>query len=163
DLTYVAALDPTQVRFVSGRAPREGSGAGIEAALPQTAAQRLGLKPGAPLTLADRLGGPKVHVTLTGLYRPARADAPRCRLGVLDRVERSLLVSRSTLLIVALQLVLLACCALLLVARLLSTERAGEVRLLRARGASRARVASLAALEALFLAVPAVVCGPLLS
>ncbi|MFF4803996.1 FtsX-like permease family protein, partial [Streptomyces sp. NPDC001351] len=246
DLTYVAALDPTQVRLVSGRAPRTGSGEGIEAALPQTAARRLGLSPGARLTLTDRLGGPKVHVTLTGLYRPARADAPYWRLDdlsgrgvttvdfttygpllaapgvlsggkvsagptcwlasadfstlttgrigelrkaagaggaalrrqpalsgttaastslpdVLDRVERSLLVSRSTLLIVALQLVLLACCALLLVARLLSAERAGEVRLLRARGASRARVASLAALEALFLAAPAVVCAPLLS
>ncbi|MFI7399255.1 FtsX-like permease family protein [Streptomyces sp. NPDC049541] len=246
DLTYVAALDPTQLRFVSGRAPRAGSGPGIEAALPQTAARRLGLKPGARLTLTDRLGGPKVHVTLTGLYRPARADSPYWRLDdlrgrgvttldfttygpllaapgvlsggkvsagpsgwlasadfstlttgrigelrkaagaggaalrrqpvlssttaastslpeVLDRVERSLLVSRSTLLIVALQLVLLACCALLLVARLLSAGRAGEVRLLRARGASRARIASLAALEALFLAAPAVLCGPLLA
>ncbi|MFF4355861.1 FtsX-like permease family protein [Streptomyces sp. NPDC001604] len=246
DLTYVAALDPMQVRFVSGRAPRTVSGTGIEAALPQTAARRLGLKPGARLTLTDRLGGPKVHVTLTGLYRPVRADAPYWRLDdlrgrgvttvdfttygpllaapgvlsggkvsagpsgwlaaadfstlttgrigelrkaagaggaalrrqpvlsgataastslpeVLDRVERSLLVSRSTLLIVALQLVLLACCALLLVARLLSAERAGEVRLLRARGASRARIASLAALEALFLAAPAVLCGPLLA
>ncbi|MGY6018257.1 ABC transporter permease [Streptomyces spinosirectus] len=244
DLTYLAALDPTQVRIVSGRAPRDG--AGIEAALPETAARRLGLKPGARLLLTDRLGGPKVRVTLTGLYRPARPDAPYWRLDdlggrgvktvgfttygpllatpgvlaggrvstgqsawlatadfsalttarigelretagagsaslrgrpalrgttvastslpdVLGRIERSLLVSRSTLLIVALQLALLAGCALLLVARLLSAERAGEVRLLRARGASRARVAALAALEALFLAVPAVVCAPLLS
>ncbi|MFG2787168.1 FtsX-like permease family protein [Streptomyces sp. NPDC048419] len=244
DLTYLAALDPTQVRIVVGRAPRDGTG--IEAALPETAARRLGLKPGARLTLADRLGGPKVRVTLTGLYRPARPDAPYWRLDdlggrgvetvgfttygpllaapgvlgggrvsagqsawlatadfstlttgrigelretagagsaslrgrhalsgttvastslpdVLGRIERSLLVSRSTLLIVALQLALLAGSALLLVARLLSAERAGEVRLLRARGASRARVAALAALEALFLAVPAVVCAPLLS
>ncbi|MFI6659435.1 FtsX-like permease family protein [Streptomyces sp. NPDC050523] len=244
DLTYFAALDLTQVRIVSGRAPRDG--AGIEAALPQTAARRLGLKPGARLLLTDRLGGPKVRVTLTGLYRPARPDAPYWRLDdlggrgvrtvgfttygpllaapgvlgggrvsagqsawlatadfsalttarigalreaagaggaslrgqpalrgttvastslpdVLGRIERSLLVSRSTLLIVALQLALLAGCALLLVARLLSAERAGEVRLLRARGASRARVAALAALEALILAVPAVVCAPLLS
>ncbi|WP_326760708.1 ABC transporter permease [Streptomyces phaeochromogenes] len=81
----------------------------------------------------------------------------------LDRVERSLLVSRSTLLIVALQLSLLAGYALLLVARLLSVERAGETRLLRARGATRGRVARLAALEALLLAVPAAVCGPLLA
>ncbi|MEV2193460.1 ABC transporter permease [Streptomyces phaeochromogenes] len=81
----------------------------------------------------------------------------------LDRVERSLLVSRSTLLIVALQLSLLAGYALLLVARLLSVERAGETRLLRARGATRGRVAWLAALEALLLAVPAAVCAPLLA
>ncbi|WP_406445325.1 ABC transporter permease [Streptomyces sp. NBC_01613] len=246
DLTYVAALDPTQVRMVSGRTPRQTSGAAVEVALPQRAAQRLGLEPGARLTLTDRLGGPKVHVTLTGLYRPVQADAPYWRLDdlggrgirtvgfttygpllaapgiltgakvsagqsawlatadfstlttgrigelrkaaaagsaalrkqpalsgttaagtslpdVLDRVERSLLVARSTLLIVASQLALLACCALLLVARLLSAERTGEIRLLRARGASRARVAALAALEALFLAVPALVCAPLLS
>ncbi|MFD3376039.1 MULTISPECIES: FtsX-like permease family protein [unclassified Streptomyces] len=81
----------------------------------------------------------------------------------LDRVERSLLVSRSTLLIVALQLSLLAGYALLLVARLLSVERAGETRLLRARGATRGRVAQLAALEALLLAIPAAVCAPLLA
>ncbi|MGC0377234.1 FtsX-like permease family protein [Streptomyces sp. SAI-229] len=82
---------------------------------------------------------------------------------VLDRVERSLLVSRSTLLIIALQLVLLAGCALLLVARLLSAERAAETRLLRARGASRVQVARLAVLEALLLAVPAAACAPLLA
>jgi hypothetical protein len=82
---------------------------------------------------------------------------------VLDRVERSLLVSRSTLLIIALQLVLLAGCALLLAARLLSAERAAETLLLRARGASRAQVARLAALEALLLTVPAAACAPLLA
>ena len=255
DLTYVAALDPTQVRIVAGRMPREGAavrgrtpreGVAVEAALPQTAARLLGLRPGDRLTLADRLGGPRVRVTLTGVYRPRAADAPywqlddlggrgvktldfttygpllaapgvltgggvsagqsawlasadfstltTARIGelrataaaggpalrrqpvlsgstaagtdlpdVLDAVERSLLVSRSTLLIVALQLGLLAGCALLLVARLLSTERAGETRVLRARGASRARITALAALEALFLALPAVVCAPLMS
>lgn len=82
---------------------------------------------------------------------------------ILDGVERSLLVSRSTLLIVALQLALLAGYALLLVARLLSAERAGETRVLRARGASRRRIAGLAALEALLLAVPAAVCAPLVA
>ncbi|ANP55117.1 ABC transporter permease [Streptomyces griseochromogenes] len=82
---------------------------------------------------------------------------------VLDRVDRSLLVSRSTMLIVALQLVLLAGYALLLVARLLGSERAAETRLLRARGASRARLAGLAAAESLLLALPAAVCAPLLA
>ncbi|MFD7686234.1 FtsX-like permease family protein [Streptomyces sp. NPDC059781] len=81
----------------------------------------------------------------------------------LDRIERSLLVSRSTLLVIALQLALLAACALLLVARLLSAERTGETLLLRARGASRAQLARLAALEALLLAVPAAACAPLLA
>ncbi|MFI7007066.1 FtsX-like permease family protein [Streptomyces sp. NPDC050145] len=82
---------------------------------------------------------------------------------VLTRAERALLVSRSTLLIVALQLVLLAGYALLLVARLLSAERAGETWTLRARGGSRGRIASLAAREALLLALPAAVCAPLLA
>ncbi|MFI9118792.1 FtsX-like permease family protein [Streptomyces bikiniensis] len=82
---------------------------------------------------------------------------------VLDQTGRALLVSRSTLLIVAVQLVLLAAYALLLVARLLSTERSGETALLRARGASRRRIAGLAAAEALLLALPAAVAAPLLS
>ncbi|MFF0787945.1 FtsX-like permease family protein [Streptomyces spiralis] len=250
DLTYFAALDPTEVRLVSGRLPHStGRGATAtdpEAALPETAARRLGLRPGARLTLTDRLGGAKAHVTITGLYRPARADAPYWQLDdlggrgvrkvdfttygplladpgllaggkvsagqsawlasadfstlttgrigalrgavregaaslrkapglgatpgvttglpdVLDRIDRSLLVARSTLLIAALQLALVAGYALLLVARLLSSERAGETRLLRARGGSRARLAGLAATEALLLAVPAVVCAPLLA
>ncbi|GAA0613860.1 FtsX-like permease family protein [Streptomyces crystallinus] len=82
---------------------------------------------------------------------------------VLDQAERSLLVSRSTLLIVALQLVLLAGYALLLVARLLSSERTGETELLRARGGSRSRLLGLSATEALLLAAPAAVGAPLLS
>ncbi|GLF98862.1 FtsX-like permease family protein [Streptomyces yaizuensis] len=88
-----------------------------------------------------------------------RTDLPR----TLERLERALLVSRATLLIVSLQLVLLAGYTLLLVARLLSSERAGETRTLLARGASRARIAWLSALEALLLALPAAVCAPLLA
>ncbi len=83
--------------------------------------------------------------------------------GVLDRLDRSLVVSRSTVLVIAVQLVLLAGGTLLLVARLLSVERAGELRLLRARGASRSRLAAVSALEALLLAGPALVCAPLLA
>ncbi|MFI1725682.1 FtsX-like permease family protein [Streptomyces sp. NPDC020489] len=243
DLTHFAALDRTQVRLTGGRMPAAAG----EVALPQSAARLLKLGPGARLTLVDRLGGPDVRITIVGLYRPARTDAPYWQLlddlrgrgvnkldfttygpllaapealtggrvsagasgwlatadfatlttgrigalreaardggsalrgesalsgttaahtqlpAVLDRVERALLVSRSTLLIVALQLGLLAGCALLLVARLLSSQRTGETRLLRARGASRPRVAGLAAVEALLLALPAVVCAPLLA
>lgn len=82
---------------------------------------------------------------------------------VLGALERALLVSRATLLIISLQLVLLAAYTLLLVARLLSTERAGETQVLLARGASRGRLAALSALEALLLALPAAVCAPLLA
>ncbi|MFJ9826050.1 FtsX-like permease family protein [Streptomyces sp. NPDC101160] len=82
---------------------------------------------------------------------------------VLEQTDRALLVSRSTLSIVAVQLVLLAAYALLLVARLLSSERSGETELLRARGASRRRIAGLASVEALLLALPAAVAAPLLA
>ncbi|MEU0131202.1 FtsX-like permease family protein [Streptomyces sp. NPDC006289] len=82
---------------------------------------------------------------------------------VIEQVERALLVSRSTIMIVAVQLVLLAGYALLLVARLLSSERGGETELLRARGGSRGRIATPAAIEALLLAVPAGVVAPLLA
>ncbi|WP_329132114.1 ABC transporter permease [Streptomyces sp. NBC_01476] len=82
---------------------------------------------------------------------------------LLDALRRSLLVTRSTLLIGALQLVILAAFALLLVAQLLAEERAGETALLRARGGSRERVAWLAAGEALLLALPAVIAAPLLA
>ncbi|MFC8826725.1 FtsX-like permease family protein [Streptomyces sp. NPDC057137] len=98
--------------------------------------------------------------------QPVFADGVTARTtlpSVLDRTERALLVSRSTLLIVAVQLVLLAACALLLVARLLSTERTGESDLLRARGGSRRRIAWLATVEALLLALPAALCAPLLA
>ncbi|MFF1718769.1 FtsX-like permease family protein [Streptomyces sviceus] len=245
DLTHFAALDRSRLRLVEGRLPRPAGGL-VEVALPQTAARALHLGPGARFTLTDRLRGPAVRVTVTGLYRPvrtddsywllddlhgrginkldfttygplladpavltegtvsvgtsgwlvsadfatvttARSDALRRSavagnaalrkepsLGgattastslpeVLDRTDRSLLVSRSTLLIVALQLMLLAGCALLLVAGLLSSERTGESRLLLARGSSRARIAGLAALEGALLAVPALLCAPLLA
>ncbi|MFF4670715.1 FtsX-like permease family protein [Streptomyces sp. NPDC001279] len=252
DLTHFAALDSTQVRISEGRLPRAGAPE-VEVAMPETAARRLRLAPGARLTVTDRLDGPPVRILVTGVYRPvdpaspywlldelggrgvrtstfttygpllttpsvvtgdrvsaggsawlASADFARLtadRIGalrtsartgpatllelptgddskggtvggtttstalpeVLDRVERSLLVSRSTLLIVALQLALLAICTLLLVARLLAAERTGETRLLRARGASRATLAGLAAREALLLAGPALLIAPLLA
>jgi hypothetical protein len=253
-LTQFAALERGEIRITKGRGPRaaqgseasQGSKAPVEAALPETAARQLELRPGDKLTLKDRIGGPTVSVVLTGVYRPVRPTAPYWKLddlggrgvqkisfttygpllaapsdlaagrvsagksawlasadfssvttsdidtlrtsaregtgallhekalagttGVttslpetLDRAERALLVSRSTLLIVALQLVLLATYTLLLVARLLSTDRAGETWMLRARGGSRARVTSLAAIEALLLALPAAVCAPLLA
>lgn len=100
------------------------------------------------------------------LAEPGFADGATAQTSlptVLEQIDRALLVSRSTLTIVAVQLVLLAGYALLLVARLLSSERAGETELLRARGGSRARIAWLASVEALLLALPAAVVAPLLS
>ncbi|MER5766329.1 ABC transporter permease [Streptomyces sp. NPDC001985] len=248
DLATFAVVDRSRVRLVSGGWPGAADGRVTEVALPEAAADRLGMAPGPRvLKLGDRLGGAPVHIRVSGVYRPhdrtdpywrlddlagrgvrkesghtaygplltdpavfasgriskgelawtASADfsgltsdrigalreaaaksqrllsaEPSLKSGVvartalpetLDRLERALLVSRATLLIVALQLVLLAGYALLLVARLLTSERESETRVLRARGASRGRIASLAALEALLLALPAAVCAPLLA
>ncbi|WP_340380861.1 FtsX-like permease family protein [Streptomyces sp. SS7] len=112
----------------------------------------------------DRLGAANARAAeelrgALGEGATVRTELP----ALLDRTARALLVSRSTLLIVSVQLVLLAGYALLLVARLLDGERAGETELLRARGGSRGRIAALAALEALLLAVPAAVGAALLS
>ncbi len=104
--------------------------------------------------------GPKALLAVPGFKDAgARTSLPT----VLAQIDRALLVSRSTLMIVAVQLVLLAGYALLLVARLLSSERGGETELLRARGGSRGRITSLAAIEALLLALPAAVIAPLLA
>lgn len=224
DLTHFAALDRSRVLLTKGSWPspyaksHDGGGAQgpveveVEVALPEAAATRLKLGPGsAPLTLTDRLTGPRITVRVTGVYRPADPTEPYWQLDdlggrgvresvfltygplladptalghvsadrtqwlatadfrtmttdrvdalreaaergpaavvksrslggspsastalpeVLDRAERALLVSRSTLLIVALQLILLAGYALLLVARLLGRERGGETGLL---------------------------------
>ncbi|MGW0302116.1 ABC transporter permease, partial [Streptomyces anthocyanicus] len=230
DLTFFAALDPTQVRVDEGRLPEDGGGGkggggkggAVEVAVPVAAAERIGVRTGDRLTLTDRLDGPAVDIVVSGLYRPVDAGSPYWRLddlagrglqqggfttygpllappgalsggrvsagasgwlvtadysslttgrtqalgdaargglawlreqqvlsgttaattelpAILERLDRSLEVSRSTLLVIASQLVLLAGGALLLVARLLSVERAGELRLLRAREAPRAR------------------------
>ncbi|MGW3334865.1 FtsX-like permease family protein [Streptomyces rubiginosohelvolus] len=248
DLTHFAALDRDRVRITEGKAPAASDGTGpVQVALPVVAAEALKLKPGARLTVTDRLhDDKKQRVLVTGVYeaadrsdpywqldplggrgvrklafttygplltdpsvlasgalgggqtswlaaadfstlttgsmaglRDASAGAPEALAAapvfkagvtarmslptVLDQLDRALLVSRSTLMIVAVQLVLLAAYALLLVARLLNSERDGERELLRARGGSRGRITSFAAIEALLLAVPAAVVAPLLA
>ncbi|MFD7618333.1 FtsX-like permease family protein, partial [Streptomyces sp. NPDC059802] len=249
DLTHFASLDRSRVRIAAGRMPASGGGKPgdpVQVALPRTAAEALKLKPGARITVTDRLTDKPLHVLVTGVYEvsdpadpywqldelggrgirklafttygplltgpgttgsgrvssgtmswlaaadfrtvttdridslhhaataapktvtsasefksgaTARTSLPR----VLEQIDRALLVSRSTLMIVAVQLVLLAGYALLLVARLLSSERDGETRVLRARGGSRGRITALAAIEALLLALPAALVAPLLA
>ncbi|NJP42011.1 FtsX-like permease family protein [Actinacidiphila epipremni] len=241
DLTLLATFDRARLTLTAGNWPRPAAkGAGtVEVAVPDAVARALHLAAGRQLTLGDRLGGPPLQVTVTGVYRPADPGSPywqldplggrgihtlafttygpllaapgtftsgrvaadeaswqatadfggasTARIGALEAavkdataslgsaqtstglpdllegLRRSLLVTRSTLLIGALQLVILAGFALLLVAQLLAEERAGETALLRARGGSRGRVARLAAGEALLLALPAAVVAPLLA
>jgi predicted lysophospholipase L1 biosynthesis ABC-type transport system permease subunit len=82
---------------------------------------------------------------------------------LLTQVDRALLVSRSTLLIPALQLVVLAVYTLVLVARLLAEHRRVEITLMRARGASARQIAALAVGEGLLLSAPAAVAAPFLA
>ncbi|MGA4949674.1 FtsX-like permease family protein [Streptomyces lydicamycinicus] len=118
---------------------------------------------------ADRLAplaaaaGPAPKALMADPAFAGRATATTDLPDALGQLRRALLVNRSTILIVALQLILLAGYALLLVARMLRTERAGETTLLRARGGSRRRIAGLALAESLLLAAPAAVGAPLLA
>ncbi|MGW2088969.1 FtsX-like permease family protein [Streptomyces sp. NPDC001880] len=252
DLTHFASVDRSRVRITAGRMPASADGktgefgGPVQVALPRPAAEALKLKPGARITVTDRLTDKPLRVQVTGVYEVsdpadpywqldelggrgirklafttygplltgsapavsgrissgtmswlAAADfrtvttdridalhsaataapktvtaAPEFKSGatartslpqVLEQIDRALLVSRSTLMIVAVQLVLLAGYALLLVARLLSSERDGETRVLRARGGSRGHITALAAIEALLLALPAALVAPLLA
>ncbi|MCM2428357.1 ABC transporter permease [Streptomyces sp. RKAG337] len=247
DLTLLATFDRAHVTLVQGGWPTavdRGTGV-VPVAVPEPVARSLGVRPGTLVDLTSRLGGPVLHIQVTGTYRPTDRSDPYWQLdpmgghgirtvsfttygplladpsvfasdrltpaelswqstadfrnldvagipGVRDDVQRTidatakdpansgiqisselpdlltgvqrtLLVTRSTLLIGALQLLILAAFALLLVAQLLSEERAGETALLRARGGSRGRVARLAGTESLLLAVPAGLAAPLLA
>ena len=82
---------------------------------------------------------------------------------ILDSAGRSLLVSRSGVVVLTIQFAVLAGYALLLVAGLLVEQRKVETALLRSRGAGVWNVALMSFLEALILVVPAVVAAPWLA
>ncbi|HYI65658.1 MAG TPA: FtsX-like permease family protein [Candidatus Limnocylindrales bacterium] len=79
---------------------------------------------------------------------------------VLQDADRSLLVSRSGVLLLTIQFVILAAYALVLVAGLLVEQRRIETAMLRSRGASAGHVAWMALLEGLVLVVPAALAAP---
>ncbi|MGQ0608911.1 MAG: FtsX-like permease family protein [Chloroflexota bacterium] len=79
---------------------------------------------------------------------------------VLQGVDRSLLVSRSGVLLLTIQFAILAAYALVLVAGLLVEQRRIETALLRSRGGSAGHVAWMALLEGLVLVVPAALAAP---
>jgi hypothetical protein len=105
--------------------------------------------------LADRL---KVLTTDLTYHDSTVTTALPDLLGQLDT---ALLVTRSTMLVPVLQLIVLAGYALLLVARLMAEQRRGEVSLLRARGASIRQLSLLTFGEGLLLALPGAVIAPL--
>ncbi len=79
---------------------------------------------------------------------------------ILGAAERSLLVSRTSVLLVMAQLAILAAYAIVLTASLLVDHRRVDTALVRARGAGTAQIALLALAEALLLALPAVLVAP---
>ncbi|MEU6234446.1 FtsX-like permease family protein [Kitasatospora sp. NPDC047058] len=115
-----------------------------------------GIRDTGAAAVRDRAAGLADDLTkATGLQ--VRTELPV----MLGEVESSALVARSTLLIGALQLAVLAAAVLLLVVQLMAARQEGENALLAARGASGARLGLFSATEALLLAVPAAALAPL--
>lgn len=83
--------------------------------------------------------------------------------GILDAVGRSVLVSRSGVLLLTAQFAVLAGYAVFLVAGLLIERRRAETALLRSRGATSAHLVTMAVLEALLIALPAALVAPVLA
>lgn len=82
---------------------------------------------------------------------------------ILRTAQKSLLVTRSGVLIVTVQLAILAGYALLLTSNLLVDQRRIETGLIHSRGASTAQIVIMALMEALILALPAAIAGPWLA
>ena len=82
---------------------------------------------------------------------------------ILRTAQKSLLVTRSGVLIVTVQLAILAGYALLLTSNLLVDQRRVETGLLHSRGASIGQIVTMALMEALILALPAAIAGPWLA
>ena len=79
---------------------------------------------------------------------------------ILSQVDRSLTVTRASVLALLIQLAILAGYALVLMAGLITDTRRVETTLLRSRGASPAQVLFYASIEAVILIAPAVLIGP---
>jgi hypothetical protein len=82
---------------------------------------------------------------------------------ILADAERSLLVSRTGVLLLTAQFVVLAAYAVLLSAALLVEHRRMDTAMLRSRGAGPARIAALALVEGSVLTIPAALLGPWLA
>lgn len=101
--------------------------------------------------LPDRLS-----FALAGSFPTADTGLP----AILADVQRSLLVTRTGVLLLVVQLAILAAYAIVLTAGLLAEHRRADTSLLRSRGASPLQVAGMALAEAVVLAAPAAVLAP---
>ena len=103
---------------------------------------------------AAQSGGPNGATTV---------DAKTALPDFLRRVLASLTITRSSVLVAGLLLLVLGVAALLQTARLLAERRVGEQHLMRARGASTGQLIGLAGIEALVLATVTTLAAPELS
>ncbi len=112
----------------------------------------------------DNVAG--IHARLDAL--PERLPAPTARglavatglPAILGGAERSLLVSRTEMLLLMAQLAIMAAYAIILTASLLVDHRRVETALLRSRGTGPAYIAWLALAEGLLIVVPSVIVAP---
>jgi len=111
-----------------------------------------------------RAGADGLDDRLRGLI-PA-ATSPRVVTGlpaVLDDVGRSVLVSRSGVILLTIQFAVLAGYAVVLVAGMLVERRRSEIALMRSRGASGSHLIAMAVMESALLAIPAAALAPVLA
>ncbi|MFD6182809.1 FtsX-like permease family protein [Streptomyces goshikiensis] len=117
-----------------------------------------GVRPAEAAAMRERAAGLQAGLQ-TSSELQSQTELPEF-LAALDSGQ---VVARSSLLVGALQLAVLASAALLLVAHLLTERQEFERVLLTARGASRRRLGALTATESVLLALPAAVLAPLLT
>ena len=118
------------------------------------------------MTLADVAGLRTRTADLRGRLdasMPAHVNVTTDLPAILATAERSLLVSRTGVVLLSVQLVVLAVYAVLLSASLLTEHRQGGNALLRSRGAGTRQIVGLALIEGLLLTVPAALLAPWLA
>jgi hypothetical protein len=113
-----------------------------------------------PLSDAATALPTRLHAALpAGLAARVETNLP----DVLAATDRTVLVSRSGIIVLILEFGVVAAYAIILVAGLLGDRRRGETALVRSRGGSAGSVIGMAFLEAVILAGTAAVVAPLLS
>lgn len=112
-------------------------------------------------SLRTRVAGldPRIEAATGGIRTTVTTGLPE----ILEDAERSLLVSRTGVLVLIVQLAVLAAYAVLLSAALLVEHRRMDTAMLRSRGAGPVRIGALALVEGLLLTVPAAALGPLIA
>ncbi|MFF2578259.1 FtsX-like permease family protein [Streptomyces goshikiensis] len=135
--------------FTSGGLPQNGRSSLLTPDLD-------GLRPAEAAAMRERATGLQAGLQTSSALQ-SQTELPE----FLAALESGQVVARSSLLVGALQLAVLASAALLLVAHLLTERQEFERVLLTARGASRRRLGALTATESALLALPAAVLAPL--